>query len=99
MGEINLAIGGFYRFLLYDRSSFPQIHLHFKEKKQKRMRNSQYSRRFSIKKNINAHCTVCYQNVANCVRIIISILISMTSEPLPSVSFTFFLFAKLCLKA
>ena len=40
MGEINLAIGGFYRFLLYDRSSFPQIHLHFKGKKQKRMRHT-----------------------------------------------------------
>ena len=40
MGEINLAIAGFYRFLLYDRSSFPQIHLHFKEKKQKRMRHT-----------------------------------------------------------
>ena len=40
MGEINLAMAGFYRFLLYDRSSFPQIHLHFKEKKQKRIRNT-----------------------------------------------------------
>ena len=40
MGEINLAIAGFYRFLLYDRSSFPQIHLHFKGKKQKRMRHT-----------------------------------------------------------
>ena len=50
MGEINLAMAGFYRFLLYDRSSFPQIHLHFKGKKQKRMRHSQYSRGFSKKK-------------------------------------------------
>ena len=99
MGEINLAIAGFYRFLLYDRSSFPQIHLHFKGKKQKRMRNTVSSRGFSIKKDINAHRSVCYQNVANCVRIIISISMSMTSEPLPSVNFTFFLFAKLCLKA
>ena len=40
MGEINLAMAGFYRFLLYDRSSFPQIHLHFKGKKQKRMRHT-----------------------------------------------------------
>ena len=100
MGEINLAIAGFYRFLLYDRSSFPQIHLHFKEKKTKANETySQYSRGFSIKKDINAHRSVCYQNVANCVRIIISISMSMTSEPLPSVNFTFFLFAKLCLKA
>ena len=60
---------------------------------------SQYSRGFSVKKDINAHRSVCYQNVANCVRIIISISMSLTSEPLPSVNFTFFLFAKLCLKA
>ena len=52
MGEINLAMAGFYRFLLYDRSSFPQIHLHFKGKKQKRMRHSQYSRGFSKKKKV-----------------------------------------------
>ena len=98
MCEINLAMAGYYRFLLYDRSSFPQIHLHFKGKTKANETYSQYSRGFSIKKDINAHRSLCYQNFANCVRIIISISMSMTSEPLPSVNFTFFLYAKLCLK-